>query len=78
MKGVGNAAGMGLITGEALLTAVEWPDPKGSFEKAQAEQAQKQMAAAAGAQGVSGALSRAAGGGRRIQSFPAGPMGASV
>ena len=73
-----NLYGMGLITGEALLTAVEWPDPKGTFEKAQAEQAQKQMAATTGAQGVSGALNRAAGGSRRIQSFPSAPMGSSV
>ena len=73
-----NLYGMGLITGESLLTAVEWPDPKGSFEKAQAEQAKKQMTAAAGAQGVGGALSRTAGGARRLQTYPAGPMGSSV
>ena len=73
-----NLYGMGLLTGEDLLTAVEWQDPRGTFGRAQAEHAQKAAATAAASNGVSGALNRAAGGGRRIQSFPAGPMGSSV
>lgn len=73
-----NLYGMGLLTGEDLLSSVEWPDPKGTFERAQSEHTQKAAAAAAASNGVSGSLNRAAGGARRIASFPAGPMGSSV
>lgn len=72
-----NLYGMGLLTGEDLLAAVEWPAPKETFERAQAEHAEK-AAAASGAQGVAASLNRSAGGARRIASFPAGPMGNSV
>jgi hypothetical protein len=74
----GNLYGMGLVTGEDVLSAAEWTNPKETIEKAKAEQFEKAQMQALGNAGAIGAnINRVAGKGaaRNPVSFPAAPMG---